>query len=600
MNSGPIVRLLSPAVLAALLLLALRVSARGDDERASVTLAARHRQPVALLCADGGNTLLVANRKSGSITVIDTAARRVIAEHDVGRSLIDLVILPDGQRLLTVDGTSNELVLLDYRDRSIRVTGRIKVSPDPVRLAIAADGSTCVVASRWSRRLNFVGLPGPGASGENRALTHFGSLDLPFSPRELATFSDGSRLVVADAFGGRLAVVDVKRRLIESVRALPAHNIRGLAFAPDGQTLVIAHQVQNRLAQTRFDDVHWGLLVRNHLRVVRTSTLLSPGPDTHLLERSRLFDLGDVGYAAGDPSALAFDARGNLIVALAGVDEIAITPGPEQSPRRIAVGRQPSALATSPDGSRVYVADTLDDAVSVLEIKSGTCIATIPLGPRLEPSAADRGERLFSSAKLSHDGWMSCQSCHTDGHTNNLSSDTLGDGSFGAPKRVPSLLGVGTTGPWTWTGSVDRLEDQIRKSITTTMQGPRPAESQVADLKAYLHSLVPPPLASTDAVSGDSPAVARGREVFHARKCAACHVPPEFTSPGRYDVGLADELGVHEFNPPSLRAVSRRDALFHDGRASTLEHVFDVERHPRGLELSAREVVDLVAFLKTL
>ena len=41
---------------------------------------------------------------------------------------------------------------------------------------------------------------------------------------------------------------------------LPAHNIRGLAFAPDGQTLVVAHQVLNRTAQTSFDDVHWGLL----------------------------------------------------------------------------------------------------------------------------------------------------------------------------------------------------------------------------------------------------------------------------------------------------------------------------------------------------
>ena len=98
-------------------------------------------------------------------------------------------------------------------------------------------------------------------------------------------------------------------------------------------------------------------------------------------------------------------------------------------------------------------------------------LATISLGPRPEPTAADRGERLFYSAKLSHDGWMSCHSCHTDGHTNSLLSDTLGDGSYGAPKRVPSLLGVAATGPWTWTGSIARLEDQVRKSIATTMHG---------------------------------------------------------------------------------------------------------------------------------
>ena len=52
-------------------------------------------------------------------------------------------------------------------------------------------------------------------------------------------------------------------------------------------------------------------------------------------------------------------------------------------------------------------------------------------------TAADRGERLFFDGRLSHDGWLSCQSCHTDGHTNNALADTLGDGSFGAAKRLP-------------------------------------------------------------------------------------------------------------------------------------------------------------------
>ena len=69
-----------------------------------------------------------------------------------------------------------------------------------------------------------------------------------------------------------------------------------------------------------------------------------------LLDGGRLFDLGDVGYAAGDPGAIAFDPRGNLIVALAGIDEVAIAAGVGQGPRRIVVGRRPAAVAASPDG----------------------------------------------------------------------------------------------------------------------------------------------------------------------------------------------------------------------------------------------------------
>jgi len=179
-------------------------------------------------------------------------------------------------------------------------------------------------------------------------------------------------------------------------------------------------------------------------------------------------------------------------------------------------------------------------------------------------------------------------------------SDTLGDGSYGAPKRVPSLLGVSVTGPWTWTGSIARLEDQVRKSIATTMHGPKPADSQVADLTAFLGSLAPPPPSVTGDGPVDSPAVVRGREVFQARKCASCHVPPEYTSPERYDVGLTDEVGNHEFNPPSLRGVSKRDTLLHDGRARSLDEVFRKEQHPRGLVRTPQEIADLVAFLKTL
>ena len=349
-----------------------------------------------------------------------------------------------------------------------------------------------------------------------------------------------------------------------------------------------------------FDDVHWGLLVRNHLRVLRVDALTKPGSDAALLEGSRLFDLGDVGYAAGDPGPVVFDARGDLIVALAGVNEIAITASPDQGPRRVVVGRRPTALAPSPDGSVVYVANALDDTVSVVEIGTGQHRATITLGPEREPTAAERGESLFYNAKLAHDGWMSCHSCHTDGHTNNLSSDTLGDGSYGAPKRVPSLFGVGTTGPWTWTGSMARLEDQVKKSIMTTMQGPKPSDEQVSDLTAYLKSLAPPPAARCRPRGGPGRGGSWPRGLRCAASARAAMCRPSTRRPERYDVGLADEVGNHEFNPPSLRAVSRRETLLHDGRARSLEDVFRKEHHPRGLTLSVREIDDLVAFLNTL
>ncbi len=161
---------------------------------------------------------------------------------------------------------------------------------------------------------------------------------------------------------------------------------------------MLTHQVLNRLAQTTFDDVHWGQLIRNHLRVLRVESLLAAGSDSALLDGGRLFDLGDVGYAAGDPGAVAFDRRGRVIVALEGMDEVAIAAGVDQGRSRVVVGRRPSAVAVSPDGEFVYIADSLDDTISVVATATGQRPATISLGPRPEPTAADRGERLFSSA----------------------------------------------------------------------------------------------------------------------------------------------------------------------------------------------------------
>jgi cytochrome c peroxidase len=255
-------------------------------------------------------------------------------------------------------------------------------------------------------------------------------------------------------------------------------------------------------------------------------------------------------------------------------------------------------LACGPNVGAVFVADTFDDTISVVEIDTGIRRAVIPLGPSPSPGPTERGERLFYDAKLSHDGWLSCHSCHTDGHTNGRLSDTLGDGSYGAPKRIPSLLGVATTGPWSWMGDMHHLEDQVRKSITTTLHGAAPTDADVAALTAFLRSLSPPPSAAqTRRPNGAT--IARGREIF-GRECTACHPPPHYTSRGRYDVGLTDEVGNRRFNPPSLRGIGQRERLLHDARAGSLDDLFRHHHHPPGAALTDQDITDLIAFLRTL
>ena len=110
--------------LAALLLAAPPPLPAGQTDDAPA-MPRRLRQPVALAIVDGGRTLLAATRKSGSLSVIDTATRRVVAEHDLGAGLADLAVLPDGRHLLAVDRVRNELLLIEHHDRSSRLVDRV-------------------------------------------------------------------------------------------------------------------------------------------------------------------------------------------------------------------------------------------------------------------------------------------------------------------------------------------------------------------------------------------------------------------------------------------------------------------------------------------
>jgi YVTN family beta-propeller protein len=551
---------------------------------------ARVRRPVALVLADDGKWLFVANQRSGSISVIDTAALRPVAEVEVGRRLADLTTAARGSRLLAVDEEAGELVLLIRKGTAIEPAGRFKVGASPVSVQAAGDGSRCFVALLWSQQLAILE---PTAKEP-----HVQSVRLPFAPRRQLLVRDATKLFVADSFGGHFAVVDVPRGDVESVRELPAHNIRGLALAPDGEHLLMAHQMLSSQASSTFDDIHWGNLLTNNLRTLVLTVMLAPKADP--LDHGRLDYLGEVGRGAGDPAGIAVTPDGTVIVALAGLGEIALGPDSHGGWQRLAVGRRPTAVAVSPDGRRAYVANTFADSISVVDLKARKVEEEVSLGPQPELSPSDRGELLFHDARLSHDGWFSCQSCHSDGHTTGQLNDNLTDGSLGTPKRILSLRGARDTAPYAWNGKMPDLESQVRQSVQSTMQGTKPTDEQVRDLAAFVRTLSPPPSLTRLRGEVDEAAARRGQSVFQREGCASCHAPPAYTSANTFSVGLSDEAGNTTFNPPSLRGVSQGGLYFHNNSAATLEEVFTRHRHQLKQELPKQDLEDLLAFLRSL
>lgn len=554
------------------------------------------RRPIALTVSDDHKWLYVANRNSGSISVIDTSAKSVAKEISVGGQFSDLVAL-DNTHLLALDEKNHQLILLTGSGIDWKVTSKLNIAHYPVQLEVDRASKRCFITSLWSQTVTMVDLseidhkPQPQLSITTK-------LRIPFEPREMCLTKDRKKLLVAGSFRNTLAVVDTNNLKLIVSKQIPGHNIRGLAISNDEKRVLVTQQELNSLARSTRDDVHWGNMLSNLLVSLSLDDLCDLQAD--VLKRREVFHLGEPSRAAGDPGPIYVTPTGKLTVLLSGVNEIAIGNGKNSFDfQRATVGRRPIAAISTPDG-RLFVADLFSDSVSIVDMNDTKQIDRVSLGPQPELSPAERGEILFFDSQLSHDGWMSCHSCHTDGHSSSQLNDNLSDGSFGTPKRVLSLLGVTQTGPWAWDGKVQTLTQQVKNSIKKTMQGNDPSDDQVTDLVTYLKTLSHPPAQSESTTTINDDTAERGRLLFQTLDCKRCHVPPTYTSTKTFDVGLKDSAGNALFNPPSLLNVGRRLSFFHDGRALTLKDVFIQHKHQINRTLTESELNSLLQFLKTL
>jgi mono/diheme cytochrome c family protein len=401
---------------------------------------------------------------------------------------------------------------------------------------------------------------------------------------------------VADAYGGRLAVIDAPVGRLVAVRTIPGHNIGGLALGSEGQRVFLTHQTLHDGVPTTLDDIHWGRTLTNVLRSISVADLVDPTADPGA--DNVTVELGEVGQATSDPAAVVVRNDGLLVVALAGVNELAVDRGAGLDWKRVSVGARPTAVTLTHDGQRALVVNTLDNTVSVVRLSHISVVGrTISLGPVRPLTAADRGERLFFDARLSHDRWMSCHSCHPGGHTNGQLVDNLSDGTEQTAKRVLSLRGIRETAPYAWDGRFPTLADQVQHSVTSTMQGDPLADEQIADLVAYLETLSPP---ASHPNESDPKQIAAGRKVFERQDCGRCHSGRTYTSADTYDVGLVDERGWRQFNPPSLRGLHSAESFFHDAGVTQLEQVFRSRRHQLSEPLDDADLSALLAFLRSL
>jgi YVTN family beta-propeller protein len=542
--------------------------------------------------AHRGRAIVVANR-AGSLTLVDANRLSVRVELAVCDEITDMTALAD-DRIALLDPHRNELLVVAVGDRRVEVLQQLPIASTPVDVATSPDRKQLAIASLWSRRITLLEQTDDPDGGNWRVAK---VIDMEFAPREQVWLS-AKELVVFDGFGGALAVIDPRGGAIVREMPLEGHQVRAATVSRDGQSLLIPHQLLRADRATTHDGVHWGGVMSNVIRRLPIEDVRNP--QTKRIGLVGLYYLGHPGKAFGDPHELVETSSGRRIVSFAGVAEIGVSDVGANYYRPVAVGRRPTALLLSRDEKSVLCANTFDDSLSVVDVETARETKRIELGPRRPLTMVEAGEQLFHDARLAVDGWVSCNSCHIDGHTNGLRNDNFSDDSFGSPKQIISLLGTAYSAPWSWDGGQDLLDHQIRASAVKTMRGEEPTREQVDQLSAFLVTLhAAPPIDLARGVV-DQPTVARGRAVFERMECTECHRGPLLTTSDVFDVGLPDESGRRRFNPPSLRGVSQRDAYFHDGSGRSLDQV--LSRHPdaRCDELTDDERADLLAYLRSI
>lgn len=298
--------------------------------------------------------------------------------------------------------------------------------------------------------------------------------------------------------------------------------------------------------------------------------------------------------AAWLAAAVALVAVAATLVALAGDD----APAPAEFAHS-QVGRVP--------------ADRLDRVLNAAEAASSAT-------SRSELEA--EGRALFRDQELAKSG-ESCESCHVGGGGANAELGTIShprfEGDFRGPRDVPSLWGVGRTGPWGWEGRSASLESFVTGTLVDHFRGgpgaPDVAGRRVAALTGYLRSLRAPRTAFDQGTL--SPAARRGEDLFQGKGgCMACHGGPDLTdnqvqftdvpkvSPADTDPGAARRGPlVGAFNTPQLRDLRNTAPYMHNGSLRTLRDVvgfYNTRSTVAPLRLTATEVDDLVAYLEAL
>ena len=446
-----------------------------------------YKTPVNLALSVTRNELYVACEQADSVLVIELDNRTVKSEIPVGRRPHGLALSPDERFLYVANRMDSSVSVIDVAE--MRLIDEIHVGSEPHGVAVDPLGGWILVANTGE---NTVSVLDPSTRQEvKRLVTGTGPWGIAIDGLRRRAYVTSVRPQPGRFREPPRSEITVIDMTTQTVLARPiaeeANMLEGVTVLPDsGIALITLMRTKNLIPTSR---VAQGWVITNGLGLVR----LDGRVDQVLLDESE--------ECFPDPTSIAVSPDGRTaLITSGGSDQLAIvdlpalleviqevtvpssaTSQPPSDPstrrhaemlanhlgmsqrfvrRRIPVGRNPRSALFSADGRYAYIANALDDTISVVDLAGLEVVDTIELGGPKMISEVRAGERLFHSAAQTYARQFSCRSCHPDGHMNGLAFDIEADGIGMYPVDNRTLRGIFDTPPFKWEGTNPSLHRQ--------------------------------------------------------------------------------------------------------------------------------------------
>lgn len=590
-----------------------------------------YKNPLNLALTPDGKELWVTCEAAASVAIVDTATLQKVAEVTVGGQPHDVCFSPDGRRAFVSNRLDDNVSVVEVAARKVIAT--VEVGDEPHGVLVDRQGRYLYVLNTSIDSISVIDLS---------SLREVKRLAASRSPWSLALSPDGRRLLVTHALSrfvgdrqpslSEVTVIDTHEAMVEDRVVVPAANLlQGIAWHPRGDFAVFTLlRTKNLVPMTR---INHGWTISNGLGLLwRDGTV-----DQVLLDQNHLCfpDPTDVCITPDGRYALV-TSSGSDRVAVVDLDKLvgllkAATPHERQRVipnhtgkpseyivKHIAVRNAPRGITCSADGRRAYVANMLDDSVTVIDLERLEAVAHVDLGGAKQLTKRRRGERLFHSANITFRRQFSCSTCHPDGHIDNIVYDIEDDGIGMGPIDNRTLRGINDMAPYKWVGINPSLKRQCGARLAVFITRIQPfTPEQLDDLHYYLCTIPRPPNRYRKLGEELTEAQRRGKAMFFrthkndgtpippGKRCFDCHPPPLYTDGRLHDVGTKfpyDRGG--KFDAPQLLNIYDSAPYLHNGIAQTLEEIWTkynpYDEHGVTNDMTKDQLNDLIEYLKTL